>query len=236
VYSPDGRRIVFATGPWVPRRNFVDRLSGALDEGPLNLAWMNADGGEIHEIVDIGGVSFMPDGAAAHFGPDPDRILYTAAGGLQSVRWDGSDRRTIYTGDPVVLSPTGAHGFAMNPGTKRVSVFPAPTVGSAIALNARAERPLVPTQVAIEVGAEFPGWRKDGRYLHFSLGRSFFLYDIAAAMTARGDSLRGAWARRLAGDTLPVPGADTLPFRPRTAGPLRYEDHRGGRSHAESRR
>ena len=34
--------IVFATGPWVPRRNYVDRLSGAMDEGPLNLAWMNA--------------------------------------------------------------------------------------------------------------------------------------------------------------------------------------------------
>jgi Tol biopolymer transport system component len=222
VYSPDGQRIVFATGPWVPRRNFVDRLSGAMDEGPLNLAWMNADGGEIHEIVDIGGVSFMPDGAAAHFGPDPDRILFTAAGGLQSVRWDGSDRRTVYTGDPVVLSPTGTHGFAVNAQTKRVSVFPAPTVGSAIALNARAERPLVPTQVAIEVGAEFPGWSKDGRYLHFSLGRSFFLYDIAAAMTARTDSLRAAWAKHLAGDTLPVPGADTLPHRAAYT-PARFE-------------
>ena len=213
VYSPDGRRIVFATGPWVPRRNYVDRLSGAMDEGQLNLAWMNAEGGEIHEIVDIGGVSFMPDGAAAHFGPDPDRVLFTAGGGLQSVRWDGSDRRTVYTGDPVVLSPTGTHGFAVNQANKRVSVFPAPTVGSAIALNARTDRPLVPTQVAIEVGAEFPGWSKDGKYLYFSLGRSFFLYDIAAAMTARGDSLRQAWAKRLEGDTLPVPGADTLPHR-----------------------
>jgi Tol biopolymer transport system component len=213
VYSPDGRRIVVAAGPWVPRRNFVDRLSGAMDEGPLTLRWMNADGGPLHEIVDIGGVSFMPDGAAAHFGPDPDRVFFTAGGGLQSVRWDGSDRRTVYTGDPVVLSPTGAHGFAVNQATKRISIFPAPTVGSAIALNARTDRPLVPTQVAIEVGAEFPGWSKDGKYLYFSLGRSFFLYDIEAAMKARGDSLRVAWSKRLAGDTLPVPGADTLPHR-----------------------
>jgi Tol biopolymer transport system component len=213
VYSPDGRRIVVAAGPWVPRRNFVDRLSGAMDEGPLTLRWMSADGGPLHEIVDIGGVSFMPDGAAAHFGPDPDRVFFTAGGGLQSVRWDGSDRRTVYTGDPVVLSPTGAHGFAVNQATKRISIFPAPTVGSAIALNARTDRPLVPTQVAIEVGAEFPGWSKDGKYLYFSLGRSFFLYDIEAAMKARGDSLRVAWSKRLAGDTLPVPGADTLPHR-----------------------
>jgi tricorn protease-like protein len=27
VYSPDGRRIVFGMGPWVPRRNLVERLS-----------------------------------------------------------------------------------------------------------------------------------------------------------------------------------------------------------------
>ncbi|MES2522296.1 MAG: amidohydrolase family protein [Gemmatimonadota bacterium] len=213
VFSPDGKRIVLATGPWVPRRNYVDRLSGAMDEAPLSLSWMNAEGGELHEIVDIGGVSSMPDGPLAHFGPDTSRILYTAQGGLQSVRWDGSDRRTVYTGDPVMLSPTGTHGFAMNASTKRVSVFPTPSVGSAIALNARTDRPLVPSQTAIEVGAEFPGWSKDGKYLYFSLGRSFFLYDIAAATRARGDSLREAWAKRLAGDTLPVPGADTLPFR-----------------------
>jgi hypothetical protein len=177
------------------------------------LAWMDAGGGAINRIVEVGGVANIPEGAVAHFGPDPERILYTSGGGLQSVRWDGSDRRTVYTGDPVVLSPSGAHGFAVNQANKRVSVFPAPAVGSAVALNARAERPLVPTQVAIEVGAEFPGWSKDGRHLYFSLGRSFFLYDIAAAMQARGDSLRMAWAKRLAGDTLPVPGADTLPHR-----------------------
>ena len=213
AFSPDGKRLVFATGPWVPRRNFVDRLSGSMDEGPLNLAWMNADGGPIHEIVEVGGVSNIPEGAIAHFGPDTTRILFTAQGGLQSIRWDGSDRRTIYTGDPVYLSPDGKHGFALNPANRKVSVFPAPAVGSAVALSARAERPLVPTTVAIEVGAEFPGWSRDGRYLYFSLGRSFFLYDIAAANTARADSLRGAWQKRLTGDTLPVPGADTLPFK-----------------------
>ncbi|HZI29938.1 MAG TPA: amidohydrolase family protein [Gemmatimonadaceae bacterium] len=222
VFSPDGKRLVFATGPWVPRRNFVDRLSGAMDEGPLNLAWMNADGGEIHDIVEVGGVSFIPEGAIAHFGPDTSRILFTAAGGLQSIRWDGSDRRTIYTGDPVYLSPTGTHGFAVNQATKRVSIFPAPDVGSAIALNARTAQPLVPSQVAIEVGAEFPGWSRDGKYLYFSLGRSFFLYDIAAASAARADSLRGAWQKRLAGDTLPVAGADTLPFTSAYT-PARYD-------------
>jgi Tol biopolymer transport system component len=225
VFSPDGKRLVFATGPWVPRRNFVDVLSGTMDDGPLSLAWMNADdtgGGAIHEIVEIGGVSSVAGGAVAHFGPDSSRILFTAQGGLQSIRWDGSDRRTIYTGDPVYLSPTGKHGFAVNPATKRVSIFPAPDVGTAVALNARTAQPLVPTQVAIEVGAEFPGWSADGRYFHFSLGRSFFLYDMAAASAARADSLRGAWQKRLAGDTLPVVGADTLPFKAAYT-PARYE-------------
>ena len=222
AFSPDGKRLVFATGPWVPRRNFVDRLSGAMDEGPLNLAWMNADGGAIHEIVEVGGVSNIPEGAIAHFGPDTSRILFTAQGGLQSIRWDGSDRRTIYTGDPVYLSPTGTHGFAVNGANRKVSVFPAPDVGTAVALNARTATPLVPSQTAIEVGAEFPGWSQDGRYLYFSLGRSFFLYDMAAAAAARADSLRGAWQKRLVGDTLPVPGADTLPFKA-VYTPARYD-------------
>jgi hypothetical protein len=37
-----------------------------------------------------------------------------------------------------------------------------------------------------------PRLDRDGKYLYFSLGRSFFLYDIAAAVGARR-SLRGAW-------------------------------------------
>ncbi len=214
VYSPDGRRIVVANGPWVPRRNFVDRLSGAMDEGPLTLSWMNADGGELHEIVEVGGVSSLPDGALAHFGPDSSRVLYTTPAGLQSVRWDGSDRRTVFTGEPIMLSPTGTHGFVTNAATHRIYVFPTPALGSAIALNARAANSSVPSQVAIEVGGEFPGWTRDGRHMYFSLGRSFFLYDIAAAAQARQDSLKLAWPKRLAGDTLPIPGADTLPLTP----------------------
>ena len=214
VYSPDGRRIVFASGPWVPRRNFVDRLSGAMDEGPLNLAWMNADGGETHDIVEVGGVSSVPDGPLAHFGPDSSRILFTGAGGLQSVRWDGTDRRTVFAGDPIMLSPTGTHGFATNAATHRIYVFPTPALGGSITLNARASNSSVPSQVAIEVGGEFPGWTRDGRHMYFSLGRSFFLYDIATASAARLDSLKVAWPKRLAGDTLPIPGADTLPMKP----------------------
>ncbi|MBC7895187.1 MAG: PD40 domain-containing protein, partial [Cytophagaceae bacterium] len=231
VYSPDGRRIVFASGPWVARRNFVDRLSGVLDEAPLSLAWMDADGGEPHELVEVGGVSSLPDVPLAHFGPDTSRILYASGatgpnnpGGLQSVRWDGSDRRTVFTGDPIKLSPNGTHGFASNTATHRIYVFPTPTIGSAVALNARGltERPGVPSQVAIEVGGEFAGWTNDGKQLFFSLGKSFFLYDVAEALRARQDSLRQAWPRRLVNDTLPVAGADTLPMRTAYA-PRRFD-------------
>ena len=214
VYSPDGRRIVFGTGPWVPRRNYVDRLSGSLDDGPLTLAWMEAEGGAIRDIIEVGSVANVTDGPLAHFGPDPERILFPSGGGLHSIRWDGSDRQTEFAGDPVILAPTGKFGFARNPQTSRIYVFPTPALGSTLTLNARAANTAVPSQVAIEVGAEFPNWSKDGRYLHFSLGKSFFVYDVAAALQARTDSVRQAWPRRLAGDTLPVPGADTLPHRP----------------------
>ena len=212
VFSPDGKRIVFATGPWVPRRNYVDRLSGAMDEGPLNLAWMNAEGDQtIHEIVEVGGVSSASDAAIAHFGPDTSRILFASGADLNSVRWDGSDRRIEYTGDAIRLSPTGKHGFVTNTGTHRLYVFPVPSVGQALRFNVRTDSSAVPAQVAIEVGGEFPGWTRDGRYVYFSLGKSFFLYDVEQAMKARLDSIQQTWPKRLAGDTLPVPGADTLP-------------------------
>ena len=237
TYAPDGRRIVFGKGPWVPRRNLADRLSGTLDDAPLTLAWMNADGGAVHEIVEVSTVAAsLGDGPIAHFGPDSSRVLFYGTGGgipapapgggrgggggggagagLQSVRWDGSDRRALFAGDPITLSPTGTHGFAVNGPTHRIYIFPTPLVGTPIQLDARGDKPLIPTQVAIEVGGEFPGWSHDGRYLHFSLGRSFFLYDVAEAMKARTDSLKKAFQRTLAGDTLPAPGADTLPVRP----------------------
>ncbi|HKS06229.1 MAG TPA: amidohydrolase family protein [Gemmatimonadaceae bacterium] len=214
VYSPDGRRLVFATGPWIPRRNFVDNLSGAMDEGPLTLSWMNADGsGDIHPIVDVGGVSNVNDAAQAHFGPDTSRILFATGAGLQSIRWDGTDQRTVYAGDPITLSPTGTHGFTTNTGTHRLYVFPTPDIGRALPLSIRTDTSAVPAQVAIEVGGEFPGWTQDGRHVFFSLGPSFFLYDVRAAFQARLDSIARAWPRRLAGDTLPAPGADTLPHR-----------------------
>jgi len=214
IFSPDGRRLVFGMGPWVPRRNFVDRLSGAMDDAPLSLGWMPAEGGEIQEIATVGTVANFADGPFAHFGPDPDRILFPAGTGLQSVRWDGSDRRVEFTGDPIMLSPTGTHGLALNAATHRIYVFPTPAMGRSIQLGIRTDTASVPTTVALEVGGEFPGWSQDGRFVYFALGRSFFLYDVQAAAAARADSLRQAWPRRLAGDTLPVPGADTLPLRP----------------------
>ncbi len=238
TYSPDGRRIVFGYGPWVSRRNIADRLSGALDDAPLTLGWMNADGGEIHDILEVGTVyGPLPEGPLAHFGPDSNRVLFYGTGGgivppapvpgggrgegrggggagLQSVRWDGSDRRALFAGDPITVSPNGQFGFAMNTGAHRIYVFPTPIVGTPIQLDVRADKPLVPAQVAIEVGGEFPGWTRDSRYMFFSLGHSFFLYDVAEAMKARADSIKQAWPRQLAGDTLPVPGADTLPLRP----------------------
>jgi Tol biopolymer transport system component/imidazolonepropionase-like amidohydrolase len=215
-YSPDGRRIVFASGPWVPRRNYVDRLTGALDAAPLTIGWIDAEGGEIHEVAEVGDVSEWNE-AAPHFGPDKNRIYFPLdswqSSGLQSVRWDGSDRRAVYTGDPITLSPTGTHGFVTNDQTHRIYIFPTPAIGSAIQLAVRSGKAAVPTQAAIEIGGEFPGWTQDGKHVFFSLGHSFFLYDVAAGEKARTDSLQQAWQRRLAGDTMPVAGADTLPFK-----------------------
>src|SRR4029077_16545088 len=110
--------------------------------------------------------------------------------------------------------PNGQYGFAVHTGLRRIYVFPTPIIGTPIQLNVRDENAWVPSEVALEVGGEFPGWTKDGRYMYFSLGHSFFLYDVAEAMRARADSMQREWPRRSAGGAPPERGADTLPLRP----------------------
>ena len=107
-------------------------------------------------------VAGLPDGPLAHFSPDSSRILFYGAGGgivatpapgggrgggggatgLQSVKWDGSDRRALFSGDPITLSPNGQYGFALHSAQRRIYVFPTPVIGTPIELNVRDDKPL----------------------------------------------------------------------------------------------
>ncbi|HET7585215.1 MAG TPA: amidohydrolase family protein [Gemmatimonadaceae bacterium] len=211
TYTPDGSRLVFTRGPRQPRideRAFepadVDGdVLEAEPETPVSLvygrelAWIPAAGGAARPIGPVQG------NGQAHFTDDSTRIFIYAPGeGLVSIRWDGTDQRQVlrvtgYTppsaggGPPrpsqardVRISPDGTRAIALvddNVYLLDVPVAgePGPTVSATNAAQA-----VVPVRRVTRVGGDFIGWQPDGRSFHYSLGHSYFTYDVA-----RGDSL-----------------------------------------------
>ena len=144
-----------------------------------------------------------------HFGPDPERVYVWGRlrGRLLSMRYDGTDVRTIVkvtapstgpggsaTPDEVVLSPDGRRAIVR--ANRNVFLITVPPVGGNPATVSVAGSTTVPTRRLTSVGGDFVGWRHDGGAAFYSIGRSFFEYDIAAADALIADSLATARAER----------------------------------------
>jgi hypothetical protein len=89
VFSPDGTKIVLLRG------NAYDRENSAFDGGQTgnaDLVWVSADGGEPNLILPARGAG------GPHFTNEKDRIYVYTPGGLVSLRYDGTDRRTHLQG------------------------------------------------------------------------------------------------------------------------------------------
>ncbi|MFN2565498.1 MAG: amidohydrolase family protein [Gemmatimonadaceae bacterium] len=73
----------------------------------------------------------------------------------------------------------------------------------------------VPVRRLTRIGGDFVGWHPDGNRVHFSIGRSYFTYDLARAdslvrdSTARADSVRRTAAARQPGDSAQAQPART---------------------------
>jgi hypothetical protein len=219
-YTPDGRRLVAYRGPRQPRQ----------EEGFLfgrELVWLPAAGGATTTIAPVG------NGGFPHFVRGDTGRVYLSQGtaGLISMRLDGTDRKSHLrvTGyvdvRPAMPQPTPASEIIMSPEGDRalamagnnVYVVDVPLVGAqapVVSVVNPAAAP-VPVRRLTRVGGDFAGWRADGRGAYYSIGRSFFAYDLARAdslvrdSTARADSARGA-GRPTPGDSAArAPAADT---------------------------
>jgi hypothetical protein len=115
-----------------------------------------------------------------------------------SFRWDGTDRTTHVkvtgyknpnaeqasnAGD-VVMGPDGEHAIAEAEHHLYLITVPvkggdAPTIALANPAGAS-----VPVKKLTTVGGEFLAWAEDGKAVTFSLGRTLFRYDLAAAKAA----------------------------------------------------
>ena len=199
TYTPSGTKLLAVRGPRQPRVE---------DEGNIGL--------ELVSIPASGGVATMisPVTAASmpHFTHDTTRIyMYEPTDGLVSMRFDGTDRKPVLkvTGfvppDPGPRSrPTPAQAIFISPdGTQAIAevgmnvyLLDVPVMGTepTISVIKPAAAP-VPVRRITRIGGEFLGWDRDGKSFHYSLGHSYFSYNLPLAdsllrdSTARADSL-----------------------------------------------
>lgn len=205
VYSPDGSKIIFISGP--TRQHLYaelrERLSGPpsdlLSEGihameitgisprvGLDLRWIPAEGGESRLIGPTQG------GTSPHFAREPDRIYMTTSRGLVSLRLDGLDRRTHFRvrgsapgpfppdAEEIRLSPDGERAFISL--QNKLYLIPVPKAGrETITITITPNGPsAVPVKRLSLEGGDYLNWTADGKAITWSWGARFYRQDLSA--------------------------------------------------------
>src|SRR5262249_12085746 len=211
--------------------NFED-FGGLGGGAELEYVTIPAGGGDVTRVTWIGAGASQEGRNVPHVGPDSSR-LYVWAGneGLVSMRFDGTDRRVVVrvaappppafplppgvTPPPppppeeVLLSPDGRRAL-VEAGNNVYLIAVPPVVGQAPAVSVTSTS-VVPTARLTKVGGDFIGWTNDSRTAFYSMGRSFFSYDLALADSLVRDSVARADSTAAAGGG---PGAGAGGARP----------------------
>ena len=217
AYAPDGKKIVVVRGPREQRRD-RDELGGNNAEAAgLELVWLPAAGGAALTIT------MVTRYGQPHFGPDTSRVyMYEPAEGLVSMRFDGTDRRSLLRAslvegaggrggnagqtNEVLLSPDGERALVQAE-TNLYLINSVPMTGGvapSITLLNPAQS-AVPVRRLTRIGGDFPGWTRDGKQIYYSIGHSYFTYDVARADSLVRDSTMRAEASvggRQGGDSI----------------------------------
>ena len=205
-YTPNGQRLVAYKSPRQPR----------IEEGfpyGRELVWLPAAGGTATSVAPVPGNAGFP-----HFTRDDNERIYVAQGntGLVSMRFDGTDRKTHIrvtgaldyrqqtpqpqTAGEVLISPSGDRVLAEV--DDNVYVMDIPLVGGqtpTVAVTNPAQA-VVPVRRLTRIGGDFIGWHPDGNRAHFSIGRSYFTYDLVRADSlVRDSTMRADSSRRVTG-------------------------------------
>ena len=175
VWSPDSKRIVAL------RQARQARLTGtstfAQSGIGMDVIWIPAEGGDATLIVPARGTG------RPHFTHDAERIYVYSNQGLQSFRWDGTDRRTIIkvegksrgpqptSASEVRISPDGKHALAKL--NEQLFLIAMPAAGGDTP-TVNVNTPSVPVKKLTDIGADDFQWADDGKTMTWALGSSFF--------------------------------------------------------------
>ena len=212
AYSPNGSRIVAVRAPREQRAVVNDEINPKLII--TDLVWIPAGGGEAALIAPL------TNAERPHFSNDTTRVwVYDDEDGLVSMRWDGTDRKAhlVVTGyqnpgggpnarprraTELQVSPDGSRVLAHV--DNKLYVVPLPMTGG-IAPTVSVNQPngAVPFRRLSRIGGSFLGWNADSKGVFYSMGRSFFQYDVARADSLAADSAAKAPPRPQRPDSAP---------------------------------
>lgn len=207
AYSRDGDRVLAVRGSKMHRMRMLEDFGSHSGAAELEYVWLPATGGEPSRITWVGASSTQQGRNAPHSGPDPDRIyVWAGSDGLLSMRFDGTDVRTVVkvtapsppgpggpsVPDEVVLSPDGKRALVR--ANRNVYLITVPPVGGEPATVLVSGASSVPTRRLTTVGGDFVGWGEQGSAAHYSIGRSYFRYDVAVSDSLVADSVTAARA------------------------------------------
>jgi Tol biopolymer transport system component/imidazolonepropionase-like amidohydrolase len=182
AWSPDGARIVALRAARQSRVEMMDEF-GARNAVAMDVVWVPASGGDATLVAPARGVG------SPHFAAASDRVYFYSPQGLLSMRFDGTDRRTILKvqgrdlggNDPppaqnVRISPDGKHALAQV--NNLLYVLSVPEAGGD-APAIKISSPSVPTRKLTNVGADSFGWSQDGKTITWVVGSTFYREQLA---------------------------------------------------------
>ena len=203
AYSPDGRRIVVGRGPRNMRIDLDELERPPAQAVGVELVWLPSSGGAetlISPISNFGRPHFVLS--------DTSRVYFSEGSSLVSMRWDGTDQKTLLRtggggrgggggggGGVMTISPNGEQ-VIVQAGVKPYLIEEIPKTGTAPTINAtNPAQSEVPVRLLTRIGGEFASWSQDSKQIYFALGHSLFTYDLAAAEAAVRDSVAQAQVR-----------------------------------------
>jgi len=211
AYSLDGGRIVVGRGPRNMRKDLEELERPPQNAVGVELVWLPSSGGAetlISPTSNFGRPHFVTG--------DTTHIYFAEGSSLVSMRWDGTDQKTILRtgggggrggggGGEMVMSPDGSRVLIQvsdQAGPRSYVIQEIPKTGNAPTINAtNPAQSEVPVRKLTTVGGEFSTWGKDSRHIYYALGHSLFTYDLTTAEVVVKDSVARAEATRDSANT-----------------------------------
>ena len=159
--------------------------STAARRANADLVWISAEGGDANLILPARGAG------GAHFTHDKDRIFVNTPGGLISLRYDGTDRRThlivkgkglYFFEDPIPaddIQPSPDGQWVLAHVMNQLYVIAMPVVGGEPP-TVDVSTPSVATKRLTDIGADYFGWADDGKTITWAVGASYFREPLSA--------------------------------------------------------